>query len=69
MDAEQDKGEVAKILYFEEEFRRFWLHLNVCSVWIISKIGIISKGWVVAKVLFFAVVLSRAFVSLDIRRA
>ena len=32
-----------KILRIEEEFLRFWLYLDVCSVWIIPKISIISK--------------------------
>ena len=70
MDAERDKGEVAKILYFEEVILRLRLYLNDFSVWIISKIGIISKRYeVVAKVLNFAVVFSRAFVLLNVCRA
>ena len=73
MDAEQDKGEVAKTFYFEEVILRLRLYSvsynNVCSVWIISKIGIISKRWVVTKILNFAVVFSRAFVLLGVCRA
>ena len=53
MDAEQDKGEVAKILYLEEVILRLRLYLNVFSVWIIIKIGIISKRRVVAKSIEF----------------
>ena len=44
------------------------LYLNVCSVWIILKIGIISKRQVVSNVLNFAVIFSRAFVLLDVCR-
>ena len=69
MDAEQDKREVAKILYFEDVILRLRLYLNVFSVWIISKIDIISEREVVAKGLNFAVVFSRAFVLLDVCRA
>ena len=43
MDAERDKREVAKILYFDEVILRLRLYLDVCRVWMISKIGIISK--------------------------
>ena len=43
--AERDKREVAKIPHVEEEFRRFWLYLNVCSAWMMYKIGIISERY------------------------
>ena len=46
-DAERDKREVAKIPHVEEEFRRFWLSLNVCNAWMIYKIGIISKRYLI----------------------
>ena len=69
MDAERDKeGRSCKNI-------AFWggnlatsvvSYNNVCSVWIIFKIGIISKWWVVAKVLNSAVVFFRAFVLLDV---
>ena len=42
-DAERDKQEVAKISHAEKDFRRFRVYLNVCSAWMIYKIGIISK--------------------------
>ena len=32
-------------MYVEEEFRRSWLYLSVCSAWMIYKIGIISKRY------------------------
>ena len=38
---------VAKIPLVKEEFRRFWLNLNVCSAWMIYKIGIISKRYLI----------------------
>ena len=43
MDAERDKKEVAKILYFEEVILQLRLYLNVLRVWKIFEIGIISK--------------------------
>ena len=46
-DAERDKREVAKIPHVEEEFREFWLHLDVCNAWMIYKIGVISKRYVI----------------------
>ena len=46
-DAERDIREVDKIPHVEEEFRRFWLNLNVCSAWMIYKIGIISKRYLI----------------------
>ena len=66
--AERDKREVAKISHVEEELRRFWLYLNVCSAWMIY------KNWhhflaVVATVLNVAVAYSQAFVLLDVCRA
>ena len=70
MDAERDKGEVAKInvvqVFCGGNLATSAVSCNnVCSVRIIPKIGIISKRWVVAKVLNFAAVFSRAFVLLD----
>ena len=54
-DAERGQREVAKIPHVEEEFRRFWLNLNVCSAWMIYKICIISKERVLDNVWNFAV--------------
>ena len=64
-DAERDKREVAKIPHVEEEFRNFWLKLNGCNAWMMYKIGIISKrylimfgifcGGILSSVRFFAV--------------
>ena len=42
-DADWDKLEVANPAHVEEELRRFWLDPDVCSAWMIYKIGIISK--------------------------
>ena len=53
MDAERNKWEVAKIQHVEEEFRIFRLYFNVCSAWMIYKIGIISKRWLVSIVMFW----------------
>ena len=46
-DAERDKREVAKIPHVEEEFRRLWLNLNVCSAWMVYIIDIISKRYLI----------------------
>ena len=46
-DAERDKREVAKIPHVEEEFRKFRLNLNVCNAWMIYKISIISKRYLI----------------------
>ena len=43
-DAERDKREVAKIPHVEEEFRRFWLNLNVRSAWMVYKIASFPNG-------------------------
>ena len=47
MDAERDKREVAKKPHVEEKFREFWLNLNVCNAWMIYKIGIVSKRYLI----------------------
>ena len=31
--------------HVEDEFRRFWLNLNVCNAWMICKFGIVSKRY------------------------
>ena len=71
MDAERDKGKGAKknVFWGGNLATSVVSYINVCSVWIISKIGIISKRWVAAKLLNFAVVYSRAFVLIDVCRA
>ena len=46
-DAERDKREVAKIPHVEEEFRKIRLNLNVCNAWMVYKIGIISKRYLI----------------------
>ena len=46
-NAERDKRKVATIPHVDEEFRRVWLYLNVCSAWMIYKIGIISKRYLI----------------------
>ena len=70
MEAEGDNGEVAEMFFFDEVILILRLVVShVCSVWIISKIGIISKRLVVTQVFNFVVVCSRAFVLLDVCRA
>ena len=41
------QARVTKIPHVEEEFREFWLNLNVYNVWMIYKIGIISKRYLI----------------------
>ena len=60
---EGGNSHVAKMPHVEEEFRIIRLYLNVCSAWMIYKIGIISKRYLINSC-NFAVAYSRAFVSL-----
>ena len=67
-NAERDKREVAKYRMSRRnfgEFRRFWLNVNVCNAWMINKIGIISKRYLLDNVWNFAVACATYYCSVN----